>query len=115
MTSDTAVDGSILNETGISKIDDIFITGQIIDGEDEKDFDAQINIFPNPASDFIQIQNELNIQIELYNLSGTQLLNIQTKNNETIDVSNLASGIYFLKIKDMETQLINTKKIMIQK
>ncbi len=115
MTSDTAVGGSILSETGISKIDDIFITGQIIDGEEEIDFDSQISIFPNPASDFIQIQNESNIQIEIYNLSGTQLLNIQTKSNETIDISSFVSGTYFLRIKNLETQLVNTKKIMIQK
>ena len=115
MTSDTAIDGSIVNETGISKIDDIFITGELFDGEEEIDFDSQISIFPNPASDFIQIQNETNIQIELYNLSGNQLLNIQTKNNETIDVSEYVSGTYLLRITNLETRLVTTKKIMIRK
>lgn len=114
MTSDTAVDGSIVTETGISKIDDIFITGQIIDGEDEIGFNSQINIFPNPASDFIQIQNESSIQIELYNLNGNKLKSIQTKNDKTIDVSQLVPGTYLLRIQNLETDEITSKKILIK-
>ena len=114
MTSDTAVDGSILSETGISKIDDIFITGELIDGEDEIHFNSQISVFPNPASDFIQIQNESSIQIELYNLSGKQLISMQTKNNETLDVSRLVPGTYLLRIQNLETNEITSKKLLIK-
>jgi len=114
MTSDTAVDGTIVTETGISKIDDIFITGQIIEGEDEIDFNSQISVFPNPASDFIQIQNESNIRIELYNLNGKQVISIQTKSDETIDVSQLVPGTYLLRIESLETDGITSKKILIK-
>ena len=114
MTSDTAVDGSIFNETGISKIDDIFITGILLNGEEEIDVQSKINIYPNPATDFIQIQNKANIRIELFGLNGKQFLNIQTKNNETLDVSNLVSGTYLLRIQNLETQTVTTKTILIQ-
>jgi hypothetical protein len=114
MTSDTAVDGSIVSETGISKIDDIFITGTLFDGEEEIASKTQISIYPNPASDFIQIQNNSNIRIELFSLNGKQLINIQTKDNETIDVSHLVSGTYLLRIQNLETQMMTTKTILIQ-
>ena len=35
MTSDTATGGSIVASTGISKIDDIYFTGDLIDGDEE--------------------------------------------------------------------------------
>ena len=114
MTTDTAVDGSIVNETGISKIDDIFITGILFNGEDEIDVQSKINVFPNPATDFIQIQNKSDIRIELFGLNGKRLFNIQTKNNETLDVSNLVSGTYLLRIQNLETQTVTTKTILIQ-
>ena len=114
MTSDSAVDGSLLTETGISKIDDIFITGELLDGEDEIDFNSQVKIFPNPASDFIHIQNELNLRIDLYNYSGQKMISIETKNNETIYVSKYVSGAYLLRMTDLETQSVTSRTILIQ-
>ncbi|WCO03461.1 T9SS type A sorting domain-containing protein [Psychroserpens ponticola] len=70
---------------------------------------GQIQIFPNPTSDTITIQN-LNGQsfyFELYDVSGKKLM--KTKLN-TIDVSNLNSGLYFLKM--VSNSVILTKKVI---
>ncbi len=57
---------------------------------------TSLKVFPNPASDVINISSDKNIKhVELYNASGQLLL----KNSNTkINVSSLEQGIYFIKI-----------------
>ena len=59
-------------------------------------------IFPNPASDYIVINNIKASEILIYSTYGEIVFNIASIQNETqrIDISKLASGIYFLKIGD---------------
>jgi len=59
----------------------------------------EIEVFPNPSSSHIFIKSPKNYitKIEIYNLLGET---IQTLNNkvESINISNLDSGIYLLRI-----------------
>jgi hypothetical protein len=74
---------------------------------------TSIKIYPNPVSDILYIQNE-NVDIssiELYDVHGKQLLSITDKVNQ-INVENLNTGIYFLKI--MFDRGETTKKIIIE-
>jgi len=58
-----------------------------------------VNIFPNPTTDYINIQSNQGIHIvEAYSLQG-QLI-ASHKNQNSIDVKDLSNGIYFLKIRD---------------
>ncbi|MFN8282679.1 MAG: T9SS type A sorting domain-containing protein [Chitinophagales bacterium] len=66
---------------------------------------ANIKIYPNPATDVLKIDFTENKdalkEIKLYNAVGTLI--IQTSTTETyytINISDLASGLYFLKIND---------------
>jgi hypothetical protein len=82
-----------------------------------------VSVFPNPASDFINIQitsNKKNyVNIQLFNMDGRALIK---KNNEAINPGvnvvhidmngELRAGLYFLSISDGHT--IQTEKIMIQ-
>jgi hypothetical protein len=55
-------------------------------------------IYPNPTSDFIQIQNvtnEQNLEYRLFDLQGRQ---IDSGNSSTINVQQVYAGIYLLKI-----------------
>ncbi len=62
--------------------------------------DNTISIFPNPAQTTVQIENSdptLNIQnVQLYSILGVQIEAIRT--NETIDLSQLNSGVYLMSI-----------------
>jgi len=62
------------------------------------DFDIEnINIFPNPTTDFININSdEITIKAELYNLQGVEFNTIFLGN--LIDIRSLSNGIYFLKL-----------------
>ena len=56
-------------------------------------------MFPNPTTSRLNIsaQNPIKSAV-IYNLLGKQIMNLEiNKNNESIDVSNLSSGIYLIK------------------
>lgn len=70
----------------------------------------KILMFPNPAKQYVSIQYELiqsaNVQIELYDIIGKKVktiteVNRQEKNkyNHIVNLENLSSGIYFVKLK----------------
>ncbi len=63
-----------------------------------------ISIFPNPANDFLNINSELNIEsISIFDISGKEVINIKSaSNNNEINVSNLKSGVYFVRIINEE-------------
>jgi len=81
--------------------------------EDEQN----INIYPNPASEtlnvnFLEPQNK-NSEIELYDIQGKIVKNIVVSNNRnTIDISDLCSGLYILKINSANNTY--SKKIIIE-
>ncbi len=59
----------------------------------------EINIYPNPAKDIIQIsstKNKIVKKIEIYSVSG-KLVKADNQTNE-INISKLKNGIYFIKI-----------------
>ena len=114
MTSDTATDGSIVASTGISKIDDIYFTGDLIDGDEEFVIKQPVSVFPNPANDYIVIRSESIVEIGLYNINGQQVIDTRAVINETIDVSDLNSGIYMIKIKNLKDKTVVLQKILIQ-
>ena len=71
----------------------------------------EVNVYPNPARNVINIDGANISAVEMYNLVGEKVLSAFNKN--TIDVSSLDKGIYFVKIKQGEN--IFTKKISIIK
>ncbi len=71
-----------------------------------------ISIYPNPAKTTVNIGNVLSANISINDIAGKI---VYTKNNcldnERIDISNLKSGIYFIKIKNDNTTI---KKLIIK-
>jgi len=68
-------------------------------------YDSQINVYPNPVNSIVHIEAEETAEIKLCDLLGNKILT--TQQNE-IDVSNLANGVYFLRINNY------TQKIIVQ-
>jgi len=73
-------------------------------------------IFPNPTSDFINIQNSKKdkLQVEIYSSIGEIILSKQIQNPETLSINTLSAGVYFVIIIS-EDKSITTKKIQIIK
>ena len=76
--------------------------------------DNTISIYPNPTSEIINIKidNFTNFNTEIYNVLGKKVANF--KNQTSMDVSKLTSGIYFLKVLSSENNQIATKKFIKQ-
>lgn len=65
----------------------------------EFNINDSFKIYPNPAKDFINIQtDEEIISITIYSKTGQIVKNIKT-NSKKLDISNIPSGIYTLKIE----------------
>lgn len=72
-------------------------------------------ISPNPANDFIQIQNNTNINtVKVYNLEGKLIFNQEIYNHKNLllDISKWSNGTYFIKL--FTSQNIDVKKIVVQ-
>jgi len=71
----------------------------------------KILIYPNPARDYINIKTASSVyKVEIYNSIGNLLL--VTKNMETINISHLSKGIYYVKISADNNIIITTQKII---
>lgn len=59
-----------------------------------------LNVYPNPATEGITIQNASsdNFMVSIYNLNGKLVQQLNASNGQYISLENLSSGVYFLKI-----------------
>lgn len=88
------------------------VTGTSLGTEDinQKD-DPQISVYPNPANEVITISAPSRIKgIKVVNLLG-QIVIIQNGFSDNLDISNLKSGMYILKIIQ-ENGVISSKRIV---
>ena len=73
------------------------------------DFDnIEFYIHPNPVSDLIYIHGLVSKDVIIYSILGKKVL--KTSNQNTIDVSSLSKGVYFIKVSDGVNTL--TKKFI---
>jgi alpha-tubulin suppressor-like RCC1 family protein len=72
---------------------------------------SDFKLFPNPVNDLLNIETALELKsVEIFNIHGQKVL---TSNKKQINVSDLAAGIYLVRIEDVEKN-IATKKIIIE-
>ncbi len=95
-----AADGTtqLFNATGTSFSSElnVMISVETVDIDDET-FQDMI-IFPNPATNFVNIQGTANIQqVELFNLEG-QRVAAEYGDVRTLSLEGLASGMYIMKV-----------------
>jgi len=64
----------------------------------EEDF-ADFSLYPNPASNYVNIKGSIIDlkQIDIFNING-QLVKTVTSNLDQIDISNLESAVYFIRL-----------------
>jgi hypothetical protein len=71
-----------------------------------------ISVYPNPANDYIQISNDADV--EIYNIAGDLVCqNINTTKEQMITVGDLVKGVYFIKLTDVQTKEVSTKKLVV--
>lgn len=75
------------------------------------DFDSlDLQVYPNPVSNVLNIQSSTRFStVELYSITGQLLL--KQKDSQSIDMQDLKTGVYLLKLTSAEGQSL-TKKII---
>ncbi len=72
-------------------------------GTDANSLDNSIKLYPNPASDVLHIANtssEIISNVSIYSISGALIKDLKSADTiESISVSDLQSGLYFVKIQ----------------
>ncbi|MCF2219952.1 T9SS type A sorting domain-containing protein [Chryseobacterium sp. PS-8] len=70
---------------------------------------SDINLYPNPASDFLTIQSTLKVEnVNIYDISGKKINTVL--NGNTIDIKHIPSGSYLITIETKEGK--TTKKFI---
>ena len=66
-------------------------------------------MYPNPAADAVSVSLETELkQIEIYSLQGQKVL---TSSQAEINISNLPSGLYLVKVEDVHGS-VSTQKLI---
>ena len=61
----------------------------------------EVEVYPNPARNILHINNVEKANIDIYSITGQRIKTINNMNgNQDIDISDLANGIYILKMQD---------------
>jgi PKD repeat protein len=86
--------------------------------KDNENKEVRLKVYPNPANDLLNVEislpNEKEATISIENMLGQVVYTMQTnKPINSINTSNLISGVYFVKVKADNT--INSFKLIIQK
>ena len=94
---------ALWNNGNLPSYDDLFGM-DLISGLNNYFSDNPYMILPNPTNDYFNLsfENDIsNLEIEILSQTGISLKRIQMNNtnSQEIDISNLSSGIYFVKIK----------------
>ncbi len=70
----------------------------------------QIRAFPNPAIDVVFVNAPVTVNIVVCSIDGKQLL--QAGNADRISLSDLAQGLYLLKISDRSGRVLKVEKLI---
>jgi hypothetical protein len=112
MTSDTSSAGTLVEQGGKIKIDDIFVTGTDVSSV-EGIAQIQVSIFPNPFTESITIQNvNEEHQIQIIDMSGRLIYSSNIAKGQQLNLSQLNSGIYSLQLFDQKGHFVISKKII---
>jgi hypothetical protein len=73
--------------------------------------DVDISIYPNPASDIINVKSDIPLLFALLNLDG-KIIKQSTSNQ--INLKGLAAGTYLVSVQNMEGVELKREKIVVQ-
>lgn len=76
------------------------------------EYSKEAKVYPNPAQNMLHVEGTGLTEVEVFNIMGQSMLNIN-ENIETVDISHLQNGIYFIRIKTSEGE--KTVKLVIEK
>jgi len=86
------------NLTGVGRVDALAAVNAVEAGVGVNENKFEANVYPNPATDIVTIECDGVKQVKIFGLDGSLLKSIETSNT-TIQIDDLASGVYLLRIE----------------
>ena len=75
---------------------------------------TSIKMYPNPANNQVFFESDLALeQVKVFNITGKQVLQANLSQNNNIQVSDLAKGIYLVQIQTQNGQ-VETRKLVVE-
>lgn len=102
-------------------VDNLAFSGTVTGIENQESFVTDMSIYPNPSSDKVNfkfnIKTAQQINIEISDINGKLIRTesfgrIQGETNQNMNISGIAKGTYFVKIKGEKS--IETRKLVIE-
>lgn len=84
-------------------------------GLNEQFTDSQFELYPNPASNKVEVHTTLsaNIQLQIMDINGKVVLNTFISQNENkVSIDSLTEGVYTIQLIDENKNLIGRKKLI---
>lgn len=98
-------------EISATEVVSLFNNNTTLSSQNFNQNNLEVALYPNPVNDVLNIETALELQsVEIYNIQGQKVLSY---NQKQINVSNLAAGMYMVRIQDSDNN-IATKKIVIK-
>ncbi len=73
----------------------------------------KITIFPNPASDFITIDDKENVvhRVTFFNVLGKEIVSYDASTQKKFEMMDFQNGIYLVQLKDNQDQILKTIRV----
>lgn len=112
LISDTSTTGVVVQPTGVSLIDNVFVTGKSLIDISEVTRNT-FKVYPNPSNGilYIQFTNKLQKIVVSNNLGEIVMIKDKPVLNEPLNLSSFPKGIYLLQLFD-DTKIIPVKVIL---
>lgn len=76
------------------------------------DIDDNINLYPNPALDMINLMEDENVkQIEFYNIVGKKIKTLDHIKGQSHDISELSKGIYLVRLLNNSNNILKVLRM----
>jgi len=78
--------------------------------------DNSVSIYPNPTSGILNVTSISDATVQMFDVTGKEILleaSVNASKTQQINVSNLANGVYFVKI--FNNDFVTMKKIVLSK
>ena len=102
-----------ITDNGCTAKDSTLVLFHLCTGIENAELNNQLRVYPNPASNFVSIDNQSNeiIQsIEILSIDGQLVAKLEEDNLSRINISDLSPGVYYLRIETENALVI--KKII---
>ena len=84
-----------------------FVKFSFVEGDAIEEMTTSLSIYPNPVNDRLYIEAEAEVEeVVVYDVYGRQQSTVNGQQTLSIDVANLNSGIYFVKVVTTEGEVV---------